>query len=256
MKTHLVPMNVYGSIQYEDKENKIIVSKVKDRWYPALDNLHFDAGFVNIECMTSFLENLDSYEEDLDLFGYRKIKTVYELDDPRFQSQIEILDDGKFKIKSMIYQDDGKKQLKKFQTSDFQRLSNHILDNLDIANIDIFSSIIFIDPKETKYVVEAAMSSRDLSKNLVRVKSSNVWSWGINIKNRKDKSGDVLVQFKNKNGGAGDIYLYYDIPTNTWRKMLAETSVGHSVWKYLRNNPKGYRKLTGDRKGKLPNAIN
>ena len=92
-------------------------------------------------------------------------------------------------------------------------------------------------------------------KNLVRVKSSNVWSRGIEIKDRKAKEGDVYVQFKGKNGGPGDVYVYYSVPVNTWRRILSYPSAGAAVWKFLRNNFL-YSKLTGNKRGVLPNAVN
>lgn len=97
-------------------------------------------------------------------------------------------------------------------------------------------------------------SSRDFSKNLVRVKSSNIWSYGYNAEIGK-KSADMYIQFKGKNGGPGDIYLYFDVPLQVWKKFITAPSKGHFFWKHVRNNFR-YRKLTGDKKGKLPNAIN
>ena len=105
------------------------------------------------------------------------------------------------------------------------------------------------------YIIQAAINTRDLSKNLVRVRSSNVWSIGFDIHDKKDKTGSVLVQFKNKNGGPGDIYILYDVPTMVYRKWITAPSKGHYYWQYLRNNY-AYSKLTGNRKGVLPNAIN
>lgn len=103
--------------------------------------------------------------------------------------------------------------------------------------------------------VSAAINVRDLAKNLVRVRSSNVWAYGMNLRDRKDKAGEVLVQFKGKNGGPGDIYIYYDVPLVVWRKWLSATSKGHYFWQYIRNTY-AYSKLTGDKRGKLRNAIN
>ena len=104
-------------------------------------------------------------------------------------------------------------------------------------------------------IIQAAINTRDLSKNLVRVRSSNVWSIGFDIRDKKDKTGSVLVQFKNKNGGPGDIYILYDVPTTVYRKWITAPSKGHYYWQYLRNNY-AYSKLTGNKKGVLPNAIN
>ena len=104
-------------------------------------------------------------------------------------------------------------------------------------------------------VIKCAKSNRDLTKNMVRVKSSNVWSYNINIRNHGDKVGDVVVQFKDSHGGPGDIYIYYDVPITLYRKWITAPSKGHFFWVYIRNNFK-YSKLTGDKRGKLRNAVN
>lgn len=97
-------------------------------------------------------------------------------------------------------------------------------------------------------------SSRDATRNLVRVKSSNVWSYGLDIQLGQN-TGDLYVQFKNPSGGPGDVYQYFDFPVKVWKKFITAPSKGHFFWKYVRNNYR-YRKLTGDKRGKLPNAIN
>ena len=97
-------------------------------------------------------------------------------------------------------------------------------------------------------------SSRDVAKNLVRVKSSNIWSYGVQTELGKNTC-DLYVQFKNATGGPGDVYQYFDFPIKTWKKFITAPSKGHFFWKYVRNNYR-YRKLTGDKRGKLPNAIN
>lgn len=104
-------------------------------------------------------------------------------------------------------------------------------------------------------IIQAAINTRDLAKNLVRVRSSNVWSIGIDIRDKKDKTGTVIAQFKNKYGGPGDIYAYWDVPVIVYRKWITAPSKGHYFWQYLRNNY-SYSKLTGSKKGVLPNAIN
>lgn len=106
-----------------------------------------------------------------------------------------------------------------------------------------------------KQIITAAINVRDLAKNLVRVKSSNIWAYGMNLRNRKDKTGEVVVQFKGNKGGPGDVYIYYDVPLVVWRKWLSATSKGHYFWQYIRNTYM-YSKLTGDKRGKLKNAIN
>lgn len=97
-------------------------------------------------------------------------------------------------------------------------------------------------------------SSRDFSENLVRVKSSNIWSYGYDAELGRN-SANLYVQFKGKTGGPGDVYLYFDVPIKIWRKFVTSPSKGHFFWRYIRNNFR-YRKLTGDKRGKLPNAIN
>lgn len=121
--------------------------------------------------------------------------------------------------------------------------------------IDIISANTICYTSKRQQVILAAISSRDLSKNLVRVKSSNLWAYTINLKDNKSKTGDVLCQFKGKNGGPGDIYMYFDVPVTLWRKWLAAPSKGAFFWRYIRNNF-WYRKLTGNKRGVLKNAIN
>lgn len=104
-------------------------------------------------------------------------------------------------------------------------------------------------------IIEASISTRDLMRGLVRVRSSNVWGYNINVRDKKDKNGDVIVQFKGDKGGPGDVYIYYDIPVMVYRKWHSAPSKGHFFWRYIRNNYK-YSKLTGDKRGKLKNAIN
>lgn len=134
-----------------------------------------------------------------------------------------------------------------------------LLSRLDaITHNDIFASVIYRGT-ELRSIFAAKKdrrSSRDITQNLVRVKSSNVWSYGVEISNSDVNIGDVYIQFKGKNGGpTGGLYKYYDVPVSLWRKFVSAPSKGHFVWKYLRNNFL-YSKLDGDKRGKLPNAVN
>lgn len=126
-----------------------------------------------------------------------------------------------------------------------------------VSTVKKWDIIQFTDIFDTDYreTIIASISSRDLSKNMVRVKSSNIWSYGMNIKDNKSKIGDVIVQFKDKNGGPGDVYMLYDVPIKLYRRWVSAPSKGHFFWVYLRNNFK-YSKLTGDKRGKLKNAVN
>ena len=97
-------------------------------------------------------------------------------------------------------------------------------------------------------------NSRAATDKLVKVKSSNIWAYALDV-TLGENSGTLYVQFKNKNGGAGDIYQYFNFPIKMWHKFISAPSKGHYFWKTVRNKFR-YRKLTGDKIGKLPNAIN
>lgn len=118
----------------------------------------------------------------------------------------------------------------------------------------ILENIAFTSISDRKAVM-AAIDTKNLAQNLVRCKSSNVWAYGMNIKDKKDKTGDLLMQFKGKNGGPSDLYIYFDVPVTIYRRLQSAPSVGHFFWLNIRNNYK-YSKLTGNKRGVLPNAIN
>lgn len=101
----------------------------------------------------------------------------------------------------------------------------------------------------------ASISTKEITKNMVRAKSSNIWSYAINVRNAKDSMGDMYIQFKGRDGGPDDIYMYFDVPIRIYRRFVTATSKGHFFWQYIRNNYK-YRKLTGNKRGVLPNAVN
>ena len=95
-------------------------------------------------------------------------------------------------------------------------------------------------------------TTQDFVEKLRRVKSSNVWSYAFQPKD--DKVGDMLMQFKKKDGGPGDIYIYYNVPSRIWQRFVAAPSKGHFMWQFIRN-VFTYAKLTGDKRTKLPNGI-
>lgn len=95
-------------------------------------------------------------------------------------------------------------------------------------------------------------TTQDFVKKLARVKSSNVWSYAFQPKD--EKLGDMLMQFKRKDGGPGDIYIYYNVPTKIWQRLVAAPSKGHAFWALIRN-VFTYAKLTGDKRTHLPNGI-
>ena len=92
-------------------------------------------------------------------------------------------------------------------------------------------------------------SSKDIMKHLIRCRSSNIWGYAYDIRDGSDL-GTLYVQFKDTNGGAGDVYRYYEVPLAIYRKFISGPSKGHSHWKYIRNKFQ-YSKLTGDKRGKL-----
>lgn len=108
------------------------------------------------------------------------------------------------------------------------------------------------DEKKNLTTILAATSSSDVTKRLLRVSSSNIWSIGYSPND--NKTGKLVVQFKGKNGGPQDIYLYYDVPAKVYRKMITAPSKGHAFWVYIRNRYK-YSKLTGDKKTKTPLGV-
>ncbi len=104
--------------------------------------------------------------------------------------------------------------------------------------------------------IMAAISAKDITRNMVRVKSSNIWSYTINGRDGQDsKLGDVYVQFKGKHGGPGDVYVFYDVPVTIYRKILSSNSKGHAFWQNLRGKY-SYAKLTGDKRTKRRGGVN
>lgn len=95
-------------------------------------------------------------------------------------------------------------------------------------------------------------TTQDFVKKLARVKSSNVWSYAFQPKD--EKLGDMMMQFKRKDGGPGDIYIYYNVPNKIWQRLVASPSKGHAFWALIRN-VYTYAKLTGDKRTHLPNGI-
>lgn len=105
-------------------------------------------------------------------------------------------------------------------------------------------------------VIECAITSKDITRNIVRCRSSNLWGYVINVRSRKDTTGDLYIQFKGKEGGpTGGMYVYYDVPVRVYKKLITAPSKGHYFWVNIRNRYR-YSKLTGDKRGKLPNAVN
>lgn len=70
----------------------------------------------------------------------------------------------------------------------------------------VFASIA-LTALSDRLTILAAVNTKNLAQNLSRVRSSNVWAYGLNLKDRKDKTGDLLVQFKAKGRSRRRIHL-------------------------------------------------
>ena len=104
--------------------------------------------------------------------------------------------------------------------------------------------------------IMAAISAKDITRNMVRVKSSNIWSYTINGRDGQDsKLGDVYVQFKGKYGGPGDVYVFYDVPVKIYRQLLSSNSKGHAFF-LIFFGKYSYAKLTGDKRTKRRGGVN
>lgn len=125
-------------------------------------------------------------------------------------------------------------------------------DELDMVDNGISPRSVMAARFSPKNSNRQKMSTRDFMDRLLRVKSSNVWAYAFNPKD--EYTGDMLMQFKGTNGGPGDVYIYYDVPSKIWRRLVAAPSKGAAFWKLIRNQYT-YAKLTGDKRTKLPNGI-
>lgn len=222
------------------------------KWQPA-------GGFYSVQAAEDYLNARDYINASVDFIDVASDDFAYileayafrEVDENRWLTEIEdnqifLTIEGDEAILN-IESPSGNVDVRTFDRLDDLMLA---LDSFYESG-DIFTS----EAIKVGQYISAAINVRDLAKNLVRVRSSNVWAYGMNLRDRKDKAGEVLVQFKGKNGGPGDIYIYYNVPLVVWRKWLSATSKGHYFWQYIRNTY-AYSKLTGDKRGKLRNAIN
>lgn len=109
--------------------------------------------------------------------------------------------------------------------------------------------------KSDRQAIMSAISAKNLTDSMTRVKSSNLWACSINVKDYKSKIGDVYIQFKGKHGGPGDVYVYFDVPAKFYQRMISAPSKGHAFWQYIRGKYK-YAKLTGDKRTKQKGGVN
>ena len=244
---------------FSKKQSKVSYITANSKVYIELDGKipTWQTGFSCIECAKIFVKHHDISSATEDHIKYSEDDFEWLVDTYGFEH-----DTGNIWTKydgntAYILQPDISDiilNVEKEKDSDVYVGIDNITERLDKDFDDIFESVILTSVVDRDAIM-AASSARELSKNMVRVKSSNIWSYTINIKDRHDKVGDVYVQFKGKNGGPGDVYQYLDVPVNLWRRWIVAPSKGHFLWQYIRNNFK-FRKLTGDRRTHLPNGIN
>lgn len=140
------------------------------------------------------------------------------------------------------------KQFKHYTTIDAASLIRHVEKTLRKHGHTLFNTF--------KTTISAAINTRELTSDIIRCKSSNVWGYKFNVRKQGDQTGDLIMQFKGKNGGpGGGLYIFFDVPVRTYRRLIAGPSIGHNFWVYIRNNFK-YSRLDGSKRGVLPNAVN
>ena len=253
-----IGVNGYSLYKLRDGSYSIVKGSTATKW---------GSGFQSIEAAENFMNSHNyivatSSIIPISISDLEFVEKAYcgLYDGPYFYEPLEITEDCSIiseytedpngDIITVTVRQDGKRD-------ETYREMDPLLDRLDeIVDNRLIASAILRGIELRQILAKSlSRSSREITKNLVRVASSNVWAYGVEIKDKDSKVGDVYVQFKGKNGGPEHIYKYYDVPITLWRKFISAPSKGHFVWKYLRNNFH-YSKLTGDKRGVLKNAIN
>lgn len=238
----------YGLITMRDGSFSIVLNNHVTKWGTGFQTVKAAENFINShDYVSARVNRLPLNEDDVkfiaDFYGFSK------LDKYEYQKQMK---DGE---NLMMWVDPKTKDIT-FQFGTKSSLSMTLPDALDwldkrIYSSEIFNKVVFRGTEFANQSIYASLRPQDL----MRVKSSNVWAIGVEVDNKNRKLGTVYVQFKGKNGGPDAVYRYYSVPITLYRKFVTTSSKGAFVWKYLRNNFQ-YSKLTGDKKGKLKNAIN
>lgn len=244
--------------------SKFSLIKQNDSYYILMDSKlpSWKYGFSSVECAERFLNrhnyikatteampiSADDFEFVVDMYDLKnKGRNKWANDD--FTLKFDVKDKNDIVVDVITPPTKGKLLKTKKTFNDASNLIDY-LEEIQPTELSINCAINI----ERRQAILAARSTKEITKNLVRVKSSNLWGYAIDIKDRHDKVGDVYIQFKGKNGGPENIYVYYDVPIVVWRKMLSASSKGHAFWVLIRNNYK-YAKLTGDRRTKLKNGV-
>jgi hypothetical protein len=186
----------------------------------------------------------------IDMNFYRRIDSIK--DDSQLIMYVNMYDDS---ILLTVYEDAKELEVKEFKAPirfiDYVEdlLTSYDIESIDAEEVDTLQGIFAA--KFNKQ--DKKRSSKDITKDLIRVKSSNLWSYIFQP--RDNNIGTLYIQFKGRGGGPGDVYAYYDVPSKLWRRFVSAQSKGHFFWEFIRNVFK-YSKLTGDKRAKLANGIN
>lgn len=251
---NFVKKNEFGRTIYQHEN--IVATQIGNKLNVTIANEpKYSAGFVNIDSVSRFFDNESVWDTDFYDLGFTQTSdTCWEYHENNLDIVItyDTLNET-FEICSNL----GKSSPNwaKSGIRSGIEVIRYIFDIFDRCKVDPIKSACICDPNADMRAVTAAISSRNLSSKLQRVKSSNLWSYAFDTSDRDAKFGTMLIQFKGRQGGPGDIYQYFDVPINLWRRFISANSKGHFFWVYVRNNFP-YRKLTGDKRGKLPNAVN
>ena len=231
------------------------VVKFKNKYYIRLGEVipSWQNGFSCIEAAEKFIIKHSIMSADstgitrddiqflIDTYGFNQNPEMLEL---RICNQFITLKPYVNKVQMNI-QDTKSTSTYEYSTIDDLTLAlDEIIDRVDVTASTKLQTVTFI----------FAASAKQIAKNMVRVKSSNVWSYTMDVKSNKDNTGTLYIQYKNKNGGPGDVYCYYNVPVRLWRRFISAPSKGHFVWEFIRNSFL-YAKLTGDKKTHLKNGI-
>lgn len=221
------------------------------------DNLY---GFSSLDAAVEYIgrkdDNIDYMQasdyvsEDavlaMSLIGaYQSGRNSYRIKSTNVKASI-VFDDGSIAIEATA---NGKKSMRHYPNTEdgLDNAIRYVESTYRSVNVDVSS--------EVTSTITSAINTRDLASHIGQVKSSNIWGYYYYKPDRKSRDGYLLIQFKDKNGGKGDVYIYYDVPFTVYRKLETTNSKGHYFWVYIRNYYK-YSKLTGNKRGVLPNAIN
>ena len=254
-----------GQVRYKsDKYDNVIFTCVDNRYYIQEDNeylQHPDAieGFWTLEAAESWYDEIKSaskippnpaeLEDAMNLLNFKKLPSFNDM--WRYTSRDIDCEVIASPDAILMKSEEGNKL---YGWGSISKLISDVEHMLNTTGVQLVASIILTESSCRKSVM-AAINTRHLANDIVRVKSSNVWGYAFNVKNNSDSTGDLVVQFKGKNGGPGDIYIYYDVPVKLYQRWQSAPSKGHFFWVYIRNNFK-YSKLTGNKRGVLRNAVN